>query len=129
MRARRVCFARVVRACAGRGPAAIPLCCLGVKAQVIGLLKAIWLALTLRCDEAGRIAVAVRSGDATRGERVALRVHRLVCGACRVARRQLERLDEQLTALRDEQADAPGERAMPADMRARIAERMNEHGG
>ncbi|MEL7473289.1 MAG: hypothetical protein AAGK04_08230 [Planctomycetota bacterium] len=84
------------------------------------LVRATWLVLTLRCEEADRLRSARSADELTPSERLAERVHSALCTSCRRARRQIEMIDEAMRDLR-RAADEPGEVApMPREARDRI---------
>ena len=91
------------------------------------LLRAIWYVLTLRCEEADRVRTRRIGGAATRRERLAEDLHRLICASCRRARRQLEVLDDALRSLeerlRDEDELTP---SLGVDARSRILGRIEQ---
>jgi len=76
-------------------------------------LRIIGYVLTLRCDEADRIRCAPDCAPVTRSQRLAERLHRLVCASCRRAKRQIGALR---TVLRDvDDAGAPRPAAAEGD--------------
>ena len=82
------------------------------------LFRAIWLVLTLRCEEADRLRSVRAMRDLTRSERLAERVHAGLCKSCRHARKQLDALDHALQDLRETSDAEPV--PMPAETRERL---------
>lgn len=69
------------------------------------------LLLTVKCEEAERIRLRASYGEATRVERTAAWLHRGICKACRIAARQMDRLDATLSMARlraRQQAESSG---------------------
>ncbi len=56
--------------------------------------SAILKILTLNCREAADLLSATEDGRISRAERLALRLHLLICGPCRRYRRALQKLRE-----------------------------------
>jgi hypothetical protein len=70
--------------------------------------RTIWYILTLRCEEADRLRAVSEPDRIARHQRIAERIHRALCGSCRHAARQLDRIDRTLRDMRpgcDEQAE------------------------
>lgn len=95
--------------------------------------RIIWYVLSLRCEEAER----VRSADDAGGDagvccaghqRLAERLHRLICRSCRVARRQMAAIGE---ALSDPSLESEADAAvvMDREARARIAASLENRSG
>lgn len=97
---------------------------------LVGVLRSVWYVVSLRCEEADRIAcveACAVEGELGLRERVGAWCHRVLCRSCREARRRVMALD---TALREEglreggaggvggMAGMGGE--MPAEARARL---------
>ena len=61
--------------------------------------RAVWLVLTLRCDEADELACAIAGQRASTAQRAAHRVHTALCKSCRAAQRELELIDRGLRTL------------------------------
>ena len=90
----------------------------------LNALKTIWYVLTLQCEEADRIRAMARTGHPTRAQRIAEALHRLSCGACRAARRQLEILDALLDHASTRHDDASA--ALPDKARTRLRQRLHQ---
>lgn len=69
-------------------------------------LAACWYVLTLRCEEADRVACLERHGALSRRERIGAALHRMLCRSCRQAREQVQRLDHMFDELRAAERDA-----------------------
>ncbi len=85
---------------------------------------AAWKILTLRCEEASRLASDSLDGPLPRPDRLALRLHLWLCASCRRFMdqiRQLRRLSDRCAA----EEDIPGT-PMPADLRERIKRSLGE---
>jgi len=87
-------------------------------------LKTIWYVLTLDCEQADRIRSMARSGNPTRAQRVGEFLHRMICGACRRARRQIEKLDGLLQDARLDQLEHA--EPMSAETRSRLLQEMKK---
>ncbi|MBM4113139.1 MAG: zf-HC2 domain-containing protein [Phycisphaerae bacterium] len=80
------------------------------------LLRSLWYALQLRCEEAERLMQRRRDDELTWSERNGLRVHLAICRSCRATRRRLEQIVDMLRDADDaEIADGEGSRAVLAD--------------
>ena len=78
--------------------------------------------LTLKCREAAELTSASMDGDLTRADRWALRLHLMVCTACRRYRRQLRALRqflERATRQLESGGDLPGP-PLPEGLRQRL---------
>jgi hypothetical protein len=90
-------------------------------------LRCIGYVLTLRCEEADRIRTRIALDEATFTERLAERLHRFVCSACRNVRKQLQILDGAIRDLDETAGDGEmsecGDQCacLSDDARARIA--------
>jgi len=80
------------------------------------LVQSLVLVLTLKCEEAERIRLRASYGEATRIERLAEVLHRWICKACRIAVRQMNRLDDTISAARRRAMWQTGETPTPAPM-------------
>lgn len=86
------------------------------------LLKSIKLILSLRCNEATQLASDALDRKLTWDERIALRLHTLVCVACRRCMRQLRAMHESFRKLPEQwRQDA----SLPHDIRL-SAERQRQ---
>jgi hypothetical protein len=85
------------------------------------------LILTLRCDRAAALASESYDRALSRSERIALTLHRLICGPCRRLRRQLATLRQAMTRLADEvdPTTPPILPALPDSARARISRALD----
>jgi hypothetical protein len=86
------------------------------------------LILTLRCDRASALASESYDRELSRSERIALTLHRLICGPCRRLRRQLATLHQAMVRLADEvdPTTPPILPALPESVRARIARALDD---
>jgi hypothetical protein len=86
------------------------------------------LILTLRCDRATALASESYDRELSRPERIALAMHRLICGPCRRLRRQLATLRQAMVRLADEvdPTTPPILPGLPASDRARIARALDD---
>ena len=86
------------------------------------LLRTCWYVLSLRCEEADRVR-SLPAEDTTRVQRFAETIHRVLCRACRRARRELELL-RQVTESLTEEFNAP--ERLDDEARLRILDGLDE---
>jgi hypothetical protein len=86
------------------------------------------LILTLRCDRASALASESYDRALSRPERIALAMHRLICGPCRRLRRQLATLRQAMGRLADEvdPTTPPILPSLPDSARVRIARALDD---
>ena len=94
---------------------------------MIRLVKAIWLVLALRCEEADRLRCAEAAESLAFHERLAGRVHESLCRTCREARRRLNLVDELVEESRtDDEAFAGSEARLEPAARERLERRLRD---
>ncbi|MGB1882408.1 MAG: hypothetical protein ACPHUF_00770 [Gammaproteobacteria bacterium] len=74
------------------------------------------------CEKASRLTLIERERTLTPGEKIGLTFHRLICGPCRLYRKQIETMQNVASRL-----GTPGEAdtvAMAGDVKARIRARL-----
>ena len=74
------------------------------------------------CEQATTLALAALDRPLTRGERLRLTCHRLLCAPCRIYKRQLLILRAMLRSLPAAPSDTTA--SLPAAARARLRERL-----
>lgn len=74
------------------------------------------------CEQATTLALAAQDRTLSRGERLRLGIHRLLCAPCRIYRRQLQIMRTIGARLREPPATAAV--TLAADVRARLRERL-----
>jgi len=87
-------------------------------------LKTIHRILTLTCDESTRLVSESLDRELPLGDRLAVRLHAMICRSCRRVRRQFLALRDAVRRAADEPGtgDGPHEPALSPEARARIAE-------
>lgn len=94
-------------------------------------LRSIWTILTLRCDGAARLLSDAEDRKLHLDERLALKLHLLICALCRRYRAQL-RLLKELIALRPPTMTRSGQTALSdaakSRIRAKVVEEMKRRG-
>ncbi len=79
--------------------------------------------LTLKCREAAELMSRSMDGDLTSVDRWALRLHMMVCAACRTYRRQVEsvrRALKEAAGRLENDGPLPGPAALPDELRERL---------
>lgn len=89
------------------------------------LIRTLGYVLILRCEEADRVRSLRSLGETGRAERIGEVLHSGLCGSCRRARRQVDRLDAQISRLR-RSGPMDGPSLSPQDRR-RILHRVEEN--
>lgn len=74
------------------------------------------------CEQATTLALAAQDRTLSRGQRLRLGIHRLLCAPCRIYRRQLQIMRAVGARLREPPAMATV--TLAADVRARLRERL-----
>lgn len=82
-------------------------------------LEAIWRILTLHCDESSRLASESLDRPLAGPDRLALRLHGLVCASCRRYRVQIHDL-RRIAGRMADPSESPGAARLPDDARERI---------
>ena len=80
----------------------------------------------LSCERAYRLSTERMDRELTRGESVRLRVHLMLCGACRPVPGQFDRLCELVRSSRDETGGETGGESLPPEAKERIATRLRD---
>lgn len=75
------------------------------------------------CRDASELALADCDRPLDRSERARLRVHRYLCGPCRIYQQQLEVMDKIATRVRDSSAEV-GEPKLSGDAKSRLRSEM-----
>lgn len=94
------------------------------------LLAKLWLILTARCEHASRVASDELDGRVSASDRLAARLHEVVCPGCRHARSQFHLIDEAMKRASDAAPPASGRLSEEARERMRAtlrAEIDSEH--
>lgn len=86
--------------------------------------KTVWLILTLRCNRSTQLASESLDRDLTRAERVAMRLHELICLHCRRFHEQIVALGEAARRRQNQATSVPGE-ILSSEARMRIADSLN----
>ena len=88
----------------------------------------LWYIVSMRCDEADRLRSRQALEPLNRSERLAMRLHQVMCKSCRAADRQLQILDDAIANLKNAESDpvpdAPGRLSKAA--RNRIASTLGD---
>ena len=82
------------------------------------MLSRLLMIFTLRCRDSDRLMSESRDRGLGRAERMALRMHCMVCRSCRVAHHQLDQLCDELQRLGEDAGDGVG--TLSAEARERM---------
>jgi hypothetical protein len=96
----------------------------------MSLFRSIKIILTLTCDEATRLLSDSSDRRLTFSERLAVRLHALICRQCRRFRRQLRFLADVFRRRREDLSEpkTPSETRLPDTARGRIQQALDEAG-